>query len=142
MTDCWKGSSLIRWRRRLPRPSRVGTSYHLSGNTSGAQIYSAGVLANLLLSDFDCAEFLKMILEKGGYRPNLDSFRTNLNALTIIPDPKGEVPSTQFVAHVHGYGVSDIVHVDQPGSSEHNMKHRTSSVRSSSTWLNPQGSGR
>ncbi len=85
---------------------------------SGAndQIYQAGVSANLLLSDADCAEFLKMILTKGGSRPNLDSFRANLNALTIIPDPKGEVPSTDFVAHVHGYGVSDTVHVDQPSS--------------------------
>ena len=88
------------------------------GGGSAASIKSALRVANLLLSDPDCAAFLKMILTKGQYSPNLDSFRQNLNALTVVPDPKGEVPSTTFVAHVHGYGVSDTVHVDYPMDPE------------------------
>ena len=85
---------------------------------AGGKIASSKLKANLLLSDPDCAEFLKMILSKGGYTPNLDSFRANLNALNIIPDPMGETPDPDYVAHVHGYGVSDTVHVDQPTSPD------------------------
>jgi RHS repeat-associated protein len=89
-----------------------------TGGTSQTLINAGRNQARLLLSSQDCAAFLKQILTNAGLAPNLDSFLQNFDSTTIIPDPKSEVPSTIYTAHVDSIGQSNIVHVDNPGDSD------------------------
>jgi hypothetical protein len=82
-----------------------------------AQIQKGGLVANLLLSDADCAKFLKSIMTQAGYIPDLDAFKTNLNAAKFVPAPASEKPNyPDVVAQVHGG--TNTVQVFQPGSSQ------------------------
>jgi len=89
------------------------------GDTGGvqAQIQKGGLVANLLLSDKDCAKFLKSILTQAGYIPSLDAFRTNLNSANFVPAPASAKPMyPDVVAQV--YPGTNTVQVFQPGSSQ------------------------
>jgi len=96
------------------------------GGTAGAS--SAGTLidrvrnqARLLLSNKDCADFLKgLIAQTNGISKdavNLDNFLKGFDSLKIIPTPKGD-PGVGFTttAHVDEVGQGLEVHVDKPNS--------------------------
>jgi len=81
--------------------------------------------ARLMLSNPDCANFLKGVLTNLGYAPNLDSFLKEFDHLTIIPTPAGDAksdpgfPSFRTTAHIaYGPGQSSTVHVDAPRAAD------------------------
>jgi hypothetical protein len=78
-----------------------------------------------MLSNTDCANFLKGVLTNLGYAPNLDSFLKEFDHLTIIPTPAGDAksdpgnPANGFTAHIaFGVGQSSTVHVDAPRAAD------------------------
>ena len=83
----------------------------------GDPIDKARNQARALLSDPDCAKFLKGLLSNFGFLPNLDNFLALFNALTIVPTPPGDkgvgYPTT---AHVDEVNAGSTVHVDVPSS--------------------------
>jgi hypothetical protein len=88
------------------------------GGNAAAQIKQGIDKARFLLSDPDCAKFLKNILVQSGITPNLDSFLKNFDSTTIIPNPPGEAPSPLYTVHVHGIGQVNTIHVDHPGNAD------------------------
>lgn len=95
-----------------------------SGGPSGAQarINQARNAARQIVSNKDCADFLKSVLSNLHAQPNLDAFLADFDRLNIIPTPKGDAqqdkegyPSWKTTAHVAGgVGVGYTVHVDAP----------------------------
>jgi hypothetical protein len=80
-------------------------------------------MARLLLSNTDCANFIKSVLVNLGFQPDLDSFLHEFDQLKIIATPSGDAksdpgyPGPGFTAHIAGgVGQSDTVHVDAPGA--------------------------
>lgn len=78
-----------------------------------------------MLSNTDCANFLKGVLTNLGYAPNLDSFLKEFDHLTIIPTPGGDAtsdpgfPGFRTTAHIAGgVGQSSTIHVDAPGAAD------------------------
>jgi RHS repeat-associated protein len=70
-----------------------------------------------MLSDKDCADFLKGLLSNLGLPPDLDQFLGNFNSLTIVPTPQGDRgPGYRTTAHAH-YGTWTI-HVDASGARD------------------------
>jgi RHS repeat-associated protein len=82
-----------------------------------AQIKQGGLVANLLLSDTNCAKFLKSILTQAGFLPDLDNFRTILNGANYVLEP-ANAPRlyTGVVAQVPY--ATNTVEVFQPGSPQ------------------------
>ena len=75
--------------------------------------------ARLLLSDADCAKFLKGIIAGINQQPvdqvNLDNFLSGFDSLSIVPTPSGD-PGVGYPtdAHVDHVGQGWTVHVDVP----------------------------
>src|SRR5579883_1128370 len=89
------------------------------GGPGGSSIGRGRDTARRLLSDKDCAEFLKALLVKAGSAPNLDTFLKNFDSLTIVPTPPGDKNgSTLYTAHVDQIGQNSTVHVDGPNSAD------------------------
>jgi len=79
----------------------------------GSAISRGRSVARLLLSDKDCADFLKALLVKAGSAPNLDTFLKNFDSLTIVPTPPGDKNgSTLYTAHVDQVGQNSTVHAE------------------------------
>ena len=100
----------------IPVPGDPETGADPGGPDVQAQIKRGGLVANLLLSDENCAKFLKSILTQAGWAsPNLDTFRTILNSLNYVPsNEKPDYPGE--VAFVRGG--TDTVNVLKPGSPQ------------------------
>jgi hypothetical protein len=81
--------------------------------------------ARLMLSNIDCANFIKSVLTNLGNAPNLDAFLKEFDHLTIIPTPPGDAKTDPgyvgpgFTAHIaSGVGQSSTVHVDGPNAAD------------------------
>jgi RHS repeat-associated protein len=97
-------------------PAEACADYLSGGGVSNA-IKAAINKARLLLSNSNCAEFLKKVLKNLGSAPNLDDFLQNFDRLNIglAPSPDLDRPWPGTVAHTV-YGTGDV-HVDQPFAS-------------------------
>ena len=108
----------------------LGGGSYLQGGQSGGGgrggLKGAINQARLMLSNMDCGDFIKSVLSKLGYAPNLDSYLREFDRLTIIPTPAGDArsdrdgyPGPGYTAHIAGgVGQSTTVHVDAPGASD------------------------
>jgi len=81
--------------------------------------------ARLMLSNPDCANFLKSVLTNLGHAPNLDAFLNEFDHLTILPTPAGDAksdpgfPGFPTTAHIaDGVGQSSTIHVDAPRAAD------------------------
>ena len=74
--------------------------------------------ARLLLSNKECAEFLKQLLINLKLPPNLDDLLYAFDHTQFLPTPKGDPfvkrYGTGYTAHVDDTGKDNIVHVDHP----------------------------
>jgi len=87
------------------------------GGPGGDPIDKARNQARVLLSDKDCARFLKDVLSYLGFAPNLDQFLKEFDLLKIVPTPPGDKGvGYPTVAHVDKIRDS-AVHVDVPSDS-------------------------
>ncbi len=97
-----------------------------STNPGGGGILSKAISqARLMLSNKDCADFLKSILVNLKMAPNLDSFLAEFDHLTIVPTPANDAktdpgfPGWGTTAHLAGgVGASSTVHVDNLWASD------------------------
>jgi RHS repeat-associated protein len=74
--------------------------------------------ARMLLSNEECAEFLKQLLVSLRLPPNLDDLLHTFDETQFLPTPKGDPFVKQhgrgFTAHVDDIGQDNVVHVDHP----------------------------
>jgi len=89
------------------------------GGGAQARIDRARNQARLLLSDPDCADFLKGLIaaisrtSKDGV--SLDDFLKGFDSLTIVPTPQGDPQGGgSTIAHVDEVGKDSVIHVDMP----------------------------
>jgi RHS repeat-associated protein len=75
--------------------------------------------ARMMLSNADCAKFLKDTLASLGLAQDLDAFLRTFDATNFMATPRGDQGvGFPTVAHVHDVGRNSTVHIDQPNAQD------------------------
>jgi hypothetical protein len=97
------------------------------GGGGGGHIADARQRAKKLLSNAECAKFLKDVLTGLKQLPDMNTFSARFDALTIVPtpasDPYVRAGGRRATAHVDPYSfpgspANTVVHVDNPNASD------------------------